>query len=150
MQAINLFLNSADELFGPITTICFQGYPTKKIPWMAFWLNVNDWECVNDIHLIISNANFIQHYFSHEKRVSLWRAIPAFEELQTAWEVKGDSPRFRTYCTAINKGLEKLGKYYRKFDDKPVFVLSLGMCHNMTIRSHLSRYIMCWFVVIPR
>src|SRR6266550_850651 len=132
MQSINLFINSADELFGPITTIRRQGYPIKKIPWTAFRLNVNDWERVNDIHLIISDANFIQHYFSHEKKPSLWRAIPAFEELQSAWEAKRDSSRFRTYHTAINGGLEKLGKYYRKFDDKPVFVLSLSTCHYNT------------------
>ena len=29
-KAINLFLNSADELFRLITTICHQGYPIKK------------------------------------------------------------------------------------------------------------------------
>ena len=67
MQVINLFINSTDELFRPITTIHHQGYLTKKIPWTAFQLNVNDWECVNQIHLIISNADFIQHYFSYKK-----------------------------------------------------------------------------------
>ena len=139
MQAINLFLNSADELFRPITTNRHQGYPTKKIPWTAFWLNANDWECVNDIHLIISDANFIQHCFSDKKKPSLWRAIPTFKELQMAWEAKHDSSRFRTYRSAIKEALAKLGKYYRKFDDKLVFVLSLSMCQwFMMIRSHLS------------
>ena len=53
--------------------------------------------------------------------------IPAFEELQMTWEVKHDSLRFKTYHAAINNRLEKLGKYYRKFDKKPVFDLSLGI-----------------------
>ena len=35
-QAINLFVSSADELFGPITVICRNGKIIKKIPWSAF------------------------------------------------------------------------------------------------------------------
>jgi len=48
------------------------------------------------------------------------------EELQTAWEAKRDSDRFSTYQTAINNGLEKLNKYYSRFDEKPAYILALG------------------------
>ena len=126
-QAINLFVNSADDLFGPITVIRRQGFAQKKIPWTAFRLEGKDWDRINDIRLIIGDANAIQQYFSHEQKPTLWRAIPAFEELQTAWEDKRDSPKFKDYETAINRGLQKIGKYYNKFDDKPVYTLSLGM-----------------------
>jgi hypothetical protein len=126
-QAINLFISSADELFGPITVIRrVPGLPPQKILWTAFRLEARDWERINDIRSIISDANSLQQYFSHEKKPSLWRAIPVLEELQTAWESKRDSGRFITYETAIDNGLQKINKYYSKFDDKPVYILSLG------------------------
>jgi hypothetical protein len=56
----------------------------------------------------------------------LWRALPAIEELQTAWEAKRDNVRFAKYRTAINDGLAKLNKYYSRFDEKPAYILALG------------------------
>jgi hypothetical protein len=50
----------------------------------------------------------------------LWRALPAIEELQTAWEAKCDNPRYATYQTAINDGLAKLNKYYSLVFKGPV------------------------------
>jgi len=49
------------------------------------------------------------------------------EELQTAWEAKQDSDCFSTYQTAINDGLKKLNKYYSWFNEKPAYILALGM-----------------------
>ena len=49
------------------------------------------------------------------------------EELQTAWEAKHDNPRFAVYRTAIKDGLMKLNKYYSRFDEKPAYILALGM-----------------------
>jgi hypothetical protein len=57
----------------------------------------------------------------------LWRALPAIEELQTAWEEKHDKPRYALYRAAINDGLTKLNKYYSRFDEKPSYILGLGM-----------------------
>ena len=48
-QHINLFINSANELFRPITTIHHYG-TVKHIPWTAFTFK---WECLNDKHTII-------------------------------------------------------------------------------------------------
>ena len=56
----------------------------------------------------------------------LWHALPALEELQTAWEEKRDSPRFALYKDALSDGLAKIGKYYTRLDEKPSFVLALG------------------------
>jgi len=57
----------------------------------------------------------------------LWRALPAIKELQTAWEAKRDNECFLAYRTAINDGIVKLNKYYLRFNEKPAFILALGM-----------------------
>ncbi|KAG2748668.1 hypothetical protein P692DRAFT_201671844, partial [Suillus brevipes Sb2] len=120
------FINTADELFGPITTIRCPGLGSKHIPWTAFSFTSADWERVEDMRIIIStDANEIQQYFSSEHQLTLWRAIPAFKELLTAWERKWDMPKYVLYKAAIEKALDKVGKYYRKMDDKPVYVLVL-------------------------
>jgi hypothetical protein len=81
------------------------------------------------VHTILSDANSIQHLFSHENQPTLWRAIPAFEELQTAWEKKRASRDYNLYRDALDRALQKLGKYYSKFDEKKVYVLALGKFH---------------------
>ena len=111
---------------GPITTIRHPGLITKQIPWTAFAFKTGDWEHVNDIRTIIADVNNIQQYFSHELQPTLWHAIPAFEELQTGWETKRDSLRYVLYKGMIDRGLTKIGKYYNKFDEKPVYILALG------------------------
>ena len=76
---------------------------------------------------MVQDANSIQQYFSSEQQPTLWRSIPAIKELQTAWEAKLTVPKYIRYKRAIQNGLDKLGKYYQKFDDKPVYILALGM-----------------------
>ena len=78
--------------------------------------------CVNDTHNVISDANKIQHIFSQDCLVTLWQVIPAFEELQTAWKTKQKLPKFVPYKDATQNGLDKIHKYYNKFDEKPVHV----------------------------
>ena len=68
----------------------------------------------------------MEHCFSSEQLPTLWRALPAIESLQTAWEAKRDDPHFAIYYSAINDGLAKLQKYYSRFDEKPSYVLALG------------------------
>ena len=52
------------------------------------------------------------------------------EDLQTRWEKKRDGSdgfeRFAMYRSAIQDGLDKLKKYYCKFDEKPAYILALG------------------------
>jgi hypothetical protein len=74
------------------------------------------------------DANDIQQIFFSEQHPTLWHAIPALEQLQTLWEKKWDMSQYALYGGAIQKGLDKIGKYYRKFDDKPVYMLALSMC----------------------
>jgi hypothetical protein len=49
-----LFINCADSLFGPITTIRSDGYVVKVIPWTAFTLSADDWRRVADARDILA------------------------------------------------------------------------------------------------
>ncbi|KAF8487806.1 hypothetical protein F5888DRAFT_1624190, partial [Russula emetica] len=119
------FLRSADSLYGPITTIRRNGHVEKKIPWSAFALTERDWERVADARDILKDSNDIQELFLSEKQLTLWRVLPALEELQTTWEDKRKLDRFLLYRDAIDAGLSKLQKYYSRIDTKPVFILAL-------------------------
>ncbi|KAH9024998.1 hypothetical protein EDB83DRAFT_2230815 [Lactarius deliciosus] len=124
-QAVRLFVAAADELFGPITVLRRDGQVFKKIPWSAFKITEMDWVRVLDAKSILEDSNLIQEYFSSEQKPTLWRSLPAIEELQTAWEVKRDNPQYAIYKDAINDGLTKLNKYYSRFNEKPSYVLAL-------------------------
>ncbi|KIK78607.1 hypothetical protein PAXRUDRAFT_163534, partial [Paxillus rubicundulus Ve08.2h10] len=63
--------------------------------------------------------------FSSDRLPMLWRAIPAIEELETAWETKCDAACFALYKEAVQRGLQKIGKYYNRFNEKPVYILAL-------------------------
>jgi hypothetical protein len=76
--------------------------------------------------LTIQDSNRIQQYFSSEKEPTLWRALPALKELQTAWEKKRDNQKYTLYKAALVDRLNKIGKYYSRLDKKPSFVLALG------------------------
>jgi hypothetical protein len=98
----------------------------KHLPWTAFCFKAPDWEHVNNMRSIVSDANKIQQVFSHDRQATLWRAIPAFEELQTAWEEKHNASQYLQFKDAIDAALTKITKYYNKFDDKFVYILALG------------------------
>jgi hypothetical protein len=70
--------------------------------------------------------NDIQELFLSEQQPTLWHALPALKELQTAWEDKQKVEHFALYNDAIAAGLSKLQKYYSRIDTKPVFILALS------------------------
>jgi len=53
-QPINLFISSADQLYGPITTLQCDGQLTKNIPWVVFALDESDWAHVLDAKIILA------------------------------------------------------------------------------------------------
>ena len=59
-QSINLFISFADEVFGSITTIHHDGivkhipWTTLYIPWMMFTIKPSNWECVDNICIMIA------------------------------------------------------------------------------------------------
>jgi hypothetical protein len=48
-QAITLFVSTADQRYGPITTICRNGHVVKHIPWTSFAITETDWERVKQV-----------------------------------------------------------------------------------------------------
>ena len=52
--------------------------------------------------------------------------ILALEELQNTWEAKKSTEQYKLYHDALHCGLQKIGKYYSRFDEKPVYILALG------------------------
>lgn len=57
-QAIKLFVASADELYGPITTIRANGRVSKRIEWAAFQLKESDWVTVRRVKEILLVQSF--------------------------------------------------------------------------------------------
>ena len=48
-----MFIKSADELYGPMTTICVKGKIVRRIAWMAFEFIDEDWKCIEDAQGIL-------------------------------------------------------------------------------------------------
>jgi len=94
--------------------------------------------------LIIQNSNRIQQYFSSEKEPTLWCALPALEELQTAWEKKCDNQKYTLYKAALTDRLNKIGKYYSRLDEKPSFVLVLGKILISSIQISANEIMKCF------
>jgi hypothetical protein len=86
--------------------------------------------------MFYKDSNRIQQYFSAEKRPTLWRVLPAVEELQTAWEKKRDNSRYAQYRDALEDGLAKINKYYSRFDEKPSYIIALGMFACLLLVKH--------------
>jgi hypothetical protein len=86
------------------------------------------------------DSNRIQQYFSAEKEPTLWRALPAIEELQTAWEAKCHKRSCALYHDTLDDGLKKIRKYYTRFDEKPAYIIALGECSSF-LTSNYSSYV---------
>jgi hypothetical protein len=68
----------------------------------------------------------VLHHFSADSHPTLYRALPALEDLQSVWEDKLEDSRFEIYHNALRDGLAKIRKYYCRFDEKPGYIISLG------------------------
>ena len=137
---INLFVSSADQLYGPITTLRHDRCIIKKVPWTAFALSDSDWARVLDAKMILAvrfcsshchklltyiSIRILTVFFINFQLTSI-QACPALEDLQTAWEAKLKDPRLEIYHDAIKDGLAKLMKYYCRFNEKPAYIFALG------------------------
>jgi hypothetical protein len=94
---------------------------------MYLWYVFARFEATADLtRILVQDANKVLYRFSTVKYPNIYYAITAFEALQTAWESKLASSHYSVYHNALQDGLEKLHKYYNKFDQKPAFLLALG------------------------
>ena len=67
-----------------------------------------------------------QHRFASDEKPTLYKVLPAIEELLTAWEAKTRDPRYTIFVNALDAGVGKLRKYYSRFDLKPCILINLG------------------------
>jgi hypothetical protein len=88
--------------------------------------------------ILVQDTNKVLHRFLTVKYSNIYCAITAFKALQTAWESKLASNRYSVYHNALQDGLEKLHKYYNKFDQKPSFLLALGESLQYLLHSLLT------------
>ena len=79
-----------------------------------------------------------QASFSSETSPTVWRAIPTLECLQNRWETMARTPKFAPVRVAIEKGLEKVRKWYKTVNGNDVYFVCLGVCS--TFPSHLNGY----------
>jgi hypothetical protein len=91
----------------------------------------------------LQDSNRVLHHFSADKNPTLYRALPALEDLQSAWEAKLEDPQFELYHDAIKDSLAKLMKYYQKFDEKPAYILALGTFHIFHSNSQIMSLDYC-------
>jgi len=53
---MNMFLSSADEIYGKIMMIHKNNHILKRIPWAAFKLGEDDWGVVYDAKSILADS----------------------------------------------------------------------------------------------
>ena len=67
-----------------------------------------------------------QASFSSESVPTVWKTIPTLECLQTNWETLANTPKFAPVKHGIEKGLEKLKKWYMATDQTDIHFICLG------------------------
>ena len=65
-----LFINCADELFRPITTIQKEGCMVKEISWTAFGLSASDWHHIADARDILVVSFIFISFWIHTNLIS--------------------------------------------------------------------------------
>ncbi|PIL25949.1 hypothetical protein GSI_11703 [Ganoderma sinense ZZ0214-1] len=103
---VNLFVESADHLFGPITKVRHQGEATVSIPWHAFEIKSEGWKRV-------------------ALCIKILTVIPVLETLCSKWEKRLEDPDFEIFHDAIRLGLEKLNKYYKRLNNTDAYILAM-------------------------
>jgi len=61
--------------------------------------------------------------------------FPAIEELLTAWKAKIADPHYTIFASVLQAGIDKLLKYYNRFDMKPCILVNLGESSSLVFRS---------------
>jgi hypothetical protein len=67
-----------------------------------------------------------QATFSSESIPTVWRTIPTLECLQQNWETLANTQKFAPVKHGIDKGLEKLQKWYMATDQTDIYFICLG------------------------
>jgi len=95
---------------------------------------IDPWSTSHDLRLMSDRdwTTFLLLFF-WKQPTWLWRALPTLEELQTAWQVKRDSPCTRTPSTMVLQRLGNIIHVYSRGQPKPTNRLS-GREFNVSTR----------------
>jgi hypothetical protein len=83
------------------------------------------------LHFISQETHNAQASFSSESVPTVWKTIPTLECLQQNWETLANTPKFAPVKHGIEKGLEKLKKWYMATDQMDIHFICLGMLQNL-------------------
>lgn len=125
-QPINHFISLADKLFSPITTHWWQNNQTHFL--VGFSLKPLQRIGITSIMdmLSLTPTPFNTCFHMTILPFSGGQFLPLKTDLQSGWENKLKFHKFMKYADTIKKDLMKLGKYYSKSNDKPVYILVLS------------------------
>ena len=133
-----------------VNKFCLVADNTSKVPklrgsrkYADYAISEEEWKMLELIHEVLKVKSFqvflfilmiyqeprdAQASFSSESQPTVWRTIPTLEALQDRWETFASMPKFYKLKNSIEKGLEKMKKYYRFLDQNNVAFICLGMC----------------------
>jgi hypothetical protein len=76
--------------------------------------------------MLFKHPRAVQAEFSSETQTTLWKTIPILECLQENWENLLKLEKKISVHAAIEKGLEKIRKWYRTIDESDTYFICLG------------------------
>jgi hypothetical protein len=75
----------------------------------------------------IQYANDAQQAFSSSSAPSLQNALPVLERMHAAWEKASNKPRYSTFISALDSGMQKLDQYYQRSAESDAHIMAMGM-----------------------
>ena len=90
------------------------------------------------LHFILQETHNAQASFLSESVPTVWKTIPTLECLQQNWETLANTPKFAPVKHGIEKGLEKLKKWYMATDQMDIHFICLGMLQNLILTAMIS------------
>ena len=88
----------------------------------------------------IQHANDAQQAFSSSSTPSLQNALPALERMHVVWEKASNRPRYLSFVTALEAGMQKLDQYYKHSAESDAHIMSMGKSSFLDLA--LSRLLM--------
>ncbi|KAK2462222.1 hypothetical protein APHAL10511_005761 [Amanita phalloides] len=82
---------------------------------------------------VLKEPRDAQSSFSSERQSTVWRALPTLEALQDRWETFASMAKFSRLKGSIEKGIEKMKKYYRLLDQNNVGFICLALDPNFKL-----------------
>jgi hypothetical protein len=90
------------------------------------------------LHFASQETRDAQASFSSESVPTVWKTIPTLECLQQNWETLANTPKFAPVKHGIEKGLEKLKKWYMATDQTDIHFICLGTLQNLILTVMIS------------